>query len=117
MKLKKLAIVLFALMSLSAFAAESTVKGHLVDLACGREDGKTAGFGEKHSKGCLQMPDCVASGYGVLTADKEVIAFDKAGNEEAKRFIADLKKEKDIKVAVTGNVNGSSMSVSKIELQ
>ena len=84
-KLKQLAIVLFALMTLTAFAAESTVKGHLVDLACGREDGKTAGFGEKHSKSCLQMPDCVASGYGVLTADKEVIAFDKAVSTERRR--------------------------------
>jgi hypothetical protein len=63
------------------------------------------------------MPDCASSGYGVLTDDKKVVKLDKAGNEQAKKFIADLKKEKDVRVVVTGAVNGSSMTVSKIELQ
>jgi len=63
------------------------------------------------------MPECVRSGYGVLTEDKKVIKFDAAGNEKAKQFIADLKQAKDIKVSVTGNVNGDNITVTKIELQ
>lgn len=114
--MKKFALVLLAAMAVSAFA-DTQVKGYLVDLACAAEDGQQAGFGPKHTKGCLQMPDCVNSGYGVLTDDKKVIKFDKAGNEQAKKFIADLKKEKDIKVAVTGVVNGDAITVTKIELQ
>ena len=53
----------------------------------------------------------------MLTDDKKVIKFDAASNAKAKQFIADLKKEKDIKVNVTGTVNGERMTVSKIELQ
>jgi len=113
----KSVLILFALMAMSAFAADTTVKGHLVALACAAEDGQQPGFGAKHSKDCLQMPDCVNSGYGVLTDDKKVFKFDKAGNDQAKKFIAELKKEKDIKVNVTGSVTGDSMKVSKIELQ
>ena len=112
--MKKFALVLFAAIAVSAFAADSTVKGYLVDRSCVAEADFKA---DKHSKDCLQMPDCVKSGYAVLTDDKKVIAFDQAGNAQAKKFIAGLKKDKDIKVAVTGSVNGDTMTVSKIELQ
>jgi hypothetical protein len=63
------------------------------------------------------MPECEKSGYGVLTEDKKVIRFDAASNEKARKFIADLTKDKDIKVTVTGTMNGDQLSVSKIELQ
>jgi hypothetical protein len=104
-------------MSISAFAADTTVKGYLVDLACAREEGQKNGFGASHGKDCLHMPDCVKSGYGILTKDKQIIMFDKAGNDQAKKFIADVKKAKDIKVKVTGAVTGTSMTVSRIDLE
>ena len=115
--MKKFVLVLFATMAVSAFAADTTVKGYLVDRSCAAEEGSNADFGAKHTKECLQMADCVRSGYAVLTDDKKVIALDKAGNEQARKFIAEMKKDKDIKVAVTGTVKGDTMTVSKIELQ
>jgi hypothetical protein len=115
--MKRFALVLFAAISIGAFAADTTVSGYLVDVACGAEDGSKPGFGASHEKMCLQMPDCAKSGYGVVTDDKKFIKFDAAGNEQAKKFIATLKKKKDIKIAVTGAVEGESMTVSKIELQ
>jgi hypothetical protein len=116
--MRKFILILFAAMSISAFAADTTVKGYLVDLACATSpDGQEANFGTNHTKECLQMPDCVKGGYGILTPDKKIVRFDTAGNDQAKKFIADLKKEKDVRVTVTGAVTGSSMTVSKIELQ
>jgi len=115
--MKKFVMIMFAAVALSAFAADTTVKGYLVDLACAAEDGSKAGFGAKHTKGCLQMPDCEKSGYGVLTDDKKVIKLDAAGNASAKKFIAELTKKTDIRVSVTGAVTGESMTVSKIDLQ
>jgi uncharacterized protein YxeA len=115
--MRKSILVLFAALAVSAFAADTTVKGYLVDLSCAREEGQKPGFGVKHSKDCLEMEECAKSGYGVLTDDKKIIAFDQAGNQQAKKFIADLKKSKDLKVNVTGALNGSTMTVNKIELQ
>jgi hypothetical protein len=115
--MRRIALVLLTAAALSAFAAETKVQGYLVDLACASEEGQKAGFGAKHSKDCLQMPDCAKSGYGVLTDDKKVIKFDAASNAKAKQFIGALKKNKDIKVNVTGTVDGEKMAVSKIELQ
>ncbi|MGC2696705.1 MAG: hypothetical protein WA738_13045 [Candidatus Angelobacter sp.] len=113
----RLILVLFAAAAISAFAADTTVKGYLVDLSCAAEEGQKPGFGARHSRDCLQMDDCAKSGYGVLTDDKKVIKFDKASNEQAKKFIADLKKTKDLKVNVTGTLKGNTIAVNKIELQ
>jgi predicted RNA-binding protein Jag len=115
--MRRIILLLLAAAAISAVAAETQVKGHLVDMACAREEGQKTGFGAKHSKMCLQMPECQKSGYGVLTEDKKVIRFDAASNEKAQKFIADLSKEKDIKVTVTGTMNGDQFAVSKIELQ
>jgi hypothetical protein len=108
---------MFTAVAISAFAGDTTVKGYLVDLSCAREEGRKPGFGAKHSKMCLQLDDCAQSGYGLLTDEGRVIRFDKASNEQAKEFLKDLKKPNDIKVNVTGNVNGDQMTVNKIELQ
>lgn len=95
------------------------VKGHLVDVACARENAESpkADFASKHNKACLQMADCKDSGYAVLTADNKLIKFDAAGNEMAKKFISASNKDADWKVAVIGNVNGDVMSVSSLELE
>lgn len=115
--MKKFVMVLFAAVSIGAFAADTTVKGYLVDIQCATEEKHSLSFAATHKKACLQMDDCAASGYAVLTADKKVIKFDKAGNEQAKKFIADLNKVRDIRINVTGKVKGDTIAVSKIELQ
>lgn len=115
--MKRLLLVMLAAMAMSAFAAETKVQGYLVDIACADEEGQKPGFGAKHTKDCLLMAECIRSGYGVLTDDKKVYKFDKAGNTQAKKFIDGLTKTKDIKVNVMGTVSGETMTVAKIELQ
>lgn len=115
--MKKLTLLLLTAVALSAFAADTKIQGYLVDIACASEEGQRANFGIKHSKDCLQMPDCANSGYGLLTDDKKIIKFDAASNAKAKQFIAEMTKKNDIKVNVTGTMNGEQMTVSKIELQ
>ena len=107
-------------LSASLFAVQpQTIKGHLVDIACASETAEKprANFREKHSKHCLQMPDCAESGYGVLTADDKVIKFDAKGNETAKKFIEGTDHDRDWKVTVTGTVNGDTMTVDTLSLQ
>ena len=115
--MKKLVIILFATAWLTSSAAETTVKGYLVDIACATDEGQRPDFGVKHSKRCLQMPECASSGYGVLTDDKKVIYFDKDGNEKAKKFIESVTKSNDVRVTVTGTLESDHITVNKIELQ
>src|SRR5258708_8141685 len=79
--MKKLILSLLIVIAASAFAADSAVKGYLVDIACASEERQTPGFGAKHSKGCLPLPDCEKSGYAVLTEDKTVIRFNQDGKD------------------------------------
>ena len=115
-----------ALLSLSGFAADikstgnsQTLTGYLVDLACAAENGVRPDpkFGATHDKSCLQMPDCVKSGYGVLTPDNKIVKFDSKGNEQAKKFIEITNKNKDWKVTVSGPVQGNTIAVSSLMLQ
>src|SRR5262249_46108456 len=115
--MKKIGLILFVAIAVSAFAVDTAIKGYLVDLSCAAEEGQRPDFAIKHSKACLQMDECAKSGYGVLTDDKKVIRFDKTGNDQAKKFITALTKKNDIKVTVTGSVEGDEITVSKIELQ
>jgi hypothetical protein len=116
-RMKRLLAAIFLLSSTFTFAATQTLNGYLVDVSCATDDGSKPGFGAKHSKKCLQMPDCEVSGYALLTSDNKVIKFDKAGNATAKQFIAKTDKDNDWKVNVTGDVTGDNMTVQSLELQ
>ena len=110
--------VLFVFVAPAALGAGNTiVKGYLIDTKCGVRISENPGMAANHTRQCLQTGSCEQSGYGVLTEGKQFIRFDKAGNEEAKKFLADIDKAKDIKVTVVGSVSSGQMSVVKIELQ
>ena len=106
---RTLGTLLVLVLAALAFASDKpqTLNGYLVDVACASEniEKPKADFGAKHSKTCLQMPECTESGYGVLTADNQLTKFDKDSNEQIKKFIADTAKDKDWKVTVTGTMN------------
>src|SRR3954469_8680797 len=117
-----------ALLALAAatFAADKPaaksqkIEGYLVDVACGTENAQKpkADFGAKHSKNCLQMPECEESGYAVLTSDDKIVKFDKASNEQAKAFIANTNRERDWKVPVNRTMNPDNpLKVDSIALQ
>ncbi|MGH9509810.1 MAG: hypothetical protein ACRD2Q_12320 [Terriglobales bacterium] len=109
------------LLAATAFAGQGKkqkVSGYLVDIMCSSEHASEGdAFGAKHSKECLQMADCVKSGYAVLTAEKKVIKFDAKGNEEAKKAIAASSKDKDFKVTVSGVVEGDSIAVASLQIE
>ena len=62
------------------------------------------------------MPVCVKSGYSLILADNSVLKFDEKGNEQALAFVKATKKEKDLKVTVTGAVKGQTIAVQSISL-
>jgi hypothetical protein len=101
----------------ASLASAAEIKGYLLDKSCADEDGKKPGFAAKHQKSCLQMGVCARSGYGVMTDDLKYYTFDKAGNAQAAKMITGLKKTDEIKIAVTGDVQGETIKVTKLALQ
>jgi hypothetical protein len=114
--MKRLALILLAMLPAGAFGAETTVKGHIVDVMCAKRRSSPAGAAS-HSIVCLRATVCQSSGYFIVTDDNRLIKFDEDGNEKARKFLIGVSKEADIKVSVSGIVDGDKMSVTKIELE
>ena len=110
--MKKLFVVLA--LSFAAFAQaqdKTTVTGYLMDKSCSdaKSDAKT------HDKGCLEMADCVKSGYGVVTPEGKFLAFDAKGNKDAAAWIKASKKKTELTVTVTGTVDKDTIKVASIK--
>lgn len=118
-----LAIAVICMFGLPARASESHGKkvhlhGTLIDMTCwNSRQGDTATFLHEHSKACLQMPDCVRSGYAVVTPDGKVYKLDAASNEVATQWIAATQHDADWQVDVKGRVSDGLLDVNKIRLQ
>lgn len=109
--------VLVLVMMFAAAAPGAELEGFLVDTMCSAKvvkgDQKAAAM---HTKECIQMPPCEASGYGVVTQGNKFIKFDDAGNEKAVAALKAADKKDNLKVQVTGDVKGDSVSVSNLKL-
>jgi hypothetical protein len=113
-------IALAAILALTAprLAAEDTIKGTLMDVACASgHDAESAESVAKHDKKCLLMNACVKSGYAVVTSDLRVIKFDAKGNEQALKLINATDRVNDWKVMVTGTRSGDTIAVTSLSLQ
>ena len=93
------------------------VSGYLVDAVCAGNHATEPGYKESHDKACNLMAGCVKSGYSLITADNKVIKFDAKGNDQALAFIKATEKEKQLKVSVTGKLDGQTIAVQSITLE
>jgi hypothetical protein len=111
---------------LAASAAPATVQGVLMDKQCSSkaevrvapgariEGGMLAAY--VHTRRCALMPDCQKSGYGVFTYDNKFLSFDAAGSQKALAALKAAKKEDDLKVEVTGEIQGGAIKVVSVKL-
>jgi hypothetical protein len=71
---------------------------------------------EAHTRQCALMPACEKSGYGVFTYDNKFLKFDPAGSRKALAALKASKKEDDLKVEVTGDIQGDTIKVASLKL-
>jgi hypothetical protein len=121
-----LVVGLGATMVGSAVSAEMKgmkYEGYLADVLCATRGTALDGADmmkhpEKHTVACLKEPQCVASGYGILTkgADKTYTfhKFDKKGNELALELIKKTQKKDSLSVTVTGQMKDGIINVDSI---
>lgn len=89
-----------------------TVDGILIDKMCSK-DPKTVAA--KHDKDCALMDDCTKSGYGVVTPDGKFVPFDTMGSKTALRWLNTTKAKSNLKVTVTGTMEGGVLKVQNIK--
>ena len=71
---------------------------------------------EAHTRECALMPACQKSGYGVFTYDQKFLKFDAGGSRKALAALKASKKEDDLKVEVTGEIDGDTIKVATLKL-
>ena len=116
----------FLLTSFGAVASAAQVQGILIDEMCSSKaevrivSGPRLEGGmivaEAHTRECALMPACQKSGYGVFTYDNKFLKFDEAGSRKALAALRASKKEDDLKVEVTGEIQGDSIKVASLKL-
>jgi len=100
---------LFAIGILAAGLASAEVfSGTVVDVMCKGKD--LAG----HTRSCAL--DCAKSGFGLVQADGKFLKFDESGNARTLSLLKKISKEKDLKVKVTGTMDGEAIKVQAVEL-
>ena len=96
-----------ALFSTLAFAEDW--KGTLVDVMCKGKD--LAG----HTRQCAL--GCAKSGFAVVLSDGRFLKFDEGGNSKALAALKASEKEKDLKVKVSGKLDGETIQVDSLALE
>lgn len=117
---------LAALGGLSAGASAASVQGVLMDKMCSYKAETRIVQGDRleggmlvayvHTRQCALMPDCQKSGYGIYTYDDKFLSFDAAGNRKALALLKETKKDDDLRIEVTGEVQGDTIKVETIKL-
>src|SRR6202161_1543994 len=104
MNLRLLSIIVLA----AALASAETFSGTVVDVMCKGKD--LAG----HTRSCAL--DCAKSGFGLVQADGKFLKFDESGNARTLTMLKKSSKEKDLKVKVSGTLDGDVIKVQSVEL-
>lgn len=117
---------LLAGLAAMAFAAPVQVQGILIDQMCSSKADVRIVSGprleggmivaEAHTRQCALLPACQRSGYGVFTYDNKFLKFDPAGSRKALAALKASKKEDDLKVEVTGVIEGDMIKVASLKL-
>jgi len=117
---------LFAALAAGASAAPVQVQGILIDQMCSSKaevrivSGPRLEGGmivaEAHTRQCALLPACQRSGYGVFTYDNKFLKFDRAGSRKALAALKASRKEDDLKVEVTGVIEGDMIKVASLKL-
>ena len=105
-------LVLFGLGAMPALAAVETYKDvPVVDVNCSK---KVVADPDSHPRACALK--CAASGFGIVTKDKQFLKFDAEGNEKILAALKGTDKTDHLRVNVSGDVQGDTIKVTSVKL-
>jgi len=105
-------LVLVGLAAMPALAAVETYKDvPVVDVNCSK---KVAADPDSHTRACALK--CAASGFGIVTKDKQFLKLDAEGNAKIADALKASDKKDHLRVDVSGDVQGDTLKVTSIKL-
>lgn len=113
----KTAFALCLLGSISGALSAAELQGLVVDWKCARQmikDGREKTF--QHNRSCSLMQNYNRPGYGLITDDKKVYRLDDPGNWHILQLLKNTPDKDDLKVVVTGDIDGDTVKVANITM-
>jgi hypothetical protein len=92
-------------------AAEDYKDVPVVDVSCSK---KVAADPDSHPRACALK--CAASGFGIVTKDKQFLKFDAEGNNKIVEALKASEKKDHLRVDVSGDAQGDTLKVTSIKL-
>ncbi|SRR5579871_6352150 len=106
--MKRFLIAASAAVLFASLALAETWNGTLVDVMCKGKD--LSG----HTRQCAL--GCAKSGFAVVLSDGKFLKLDEGGNAKALAALKASTKEKDLKVTVSGKLDGETIEVDSLNL-
>lgn len=110
----KMLVTLLAvgLLASPALAATKTFNDvPVVDVNC---SSKVAASPDTHTRDCALK--CANSGFGIVTDNQQFLKFDKKGNAAITKQLKVSKEKDHLRVNVSGDVEGDTLTVTSIRL-
>jgi len=93
---------------------DKTIKGYVIDNMCASaHSSELAETAKGHSAACATMPNCIKSGYSVVSDGKQY-KLDEEGNKKVLGLLKTAKSKKGLLVTIEGTLDGETLHVKKI---
>ncbi|MGI8959798.1 MAG: hypothetical protein ACR2IV_08580 [Bryobacteraceae bacterium] len=105
------------LLAMACLVTGAEVQGVVIDHSCAEDilkHGRQIIL--KQRRDCSLMKHYLRDGYGVVTDDQKFYSFDDAGNKKAVQLLKNIPDKDNLKVIVTGNVEGDTIKVTDMSL-
>ena len=109
--------LLSILMLTAALSQAATIQGVVADWKCteamvqnGRENVL------KQNRACSLMKQYARDAYGLITTDKKFYRLEDPGNQRIQELLKNTPGKDNLKVIVTGDVNGNTIKITNISM-
>lgn len=93
------------------------VQGVVIDRNCAQDILKHGrGIVLKRKRECSLMKNYLRPGYGIITDGHKFFYFDDAGNKKALRLLENTPDKDNLKVIVSGDIDGDTIKVATMSM-
>jgi hypothetical protein len=104
-------------LAMACLVGGAEIQGVVIDRNCGEDIVK---HGRqiilKQRRDCSLRKHYVRDGYGIVTDDQKVYKFDDAGNKNALQLLKNIPDKDNLKVIVSGDIEGDTIKVGRMSL-
>jgi hypothetical protein len=105
------------LFSMACLVHGAEVQGLVIDRNCGEDIVKHGRqIIVKQRRDCSLRKRYVRDGYGIVTDDQKFYRFDDAGNKKALQLLKNIPDKDNLKVIVSGDIDGDIIKVDRMSL-